>query len=63
MQLPSKSQHNSSHILKGQFSNLYGNIKKIRISKTIVNNKRIAGDVTIPKLRFYPRISGLKTSW
>jgi hypothetical protein len=39
MQSPSKSQHNSSQILKGQFSTSYK--KKIfRKAKTILNNKK-----------------------
>jgi hypothetical protein len=41
MQSPSKSQHNFSKIWKEQFSNSFGTAKKPRVSKTILNNKRM----------------------
>jgi hypothetical protein len=55
VQSTSKSQHNSSKTRKEQFSNSCGKGKKNRIVKTILNNKRTAGRITIADLKLYYR--------
>jgi len=63
MQFPSKFQHNTLQALREQYSISYRKIKKKAIAKTILNDKRNSGEITIPDLKLYYRAIVIKNSW
>ena len=55
-----KIQHNSSHILKGQYVSHENNERK-QGGQKVLNNERTARDITIKKIKLYYRAVVIKT--
>ena len=60
--IPIKIPTNSSELERAIFK-LIGNYKNPRIAKTILNDKRTSGGITIPDLKLYYRSIVIKTIW
>ena len=58
MQSPSKFQINFSPSLQIHLEN-----KKPRIAKTLLNDKRTSGEITMPDLKLYYRAIVINTAW
>jgi hypothetical protein len=59
MQSPSKCQIDSSELERTICKFIWNN-KKTRRAKTVLNNKRTSGGITIPDLKLYYRAVGEK---
>jgi hypothetical protein len=62
MQSPSKFRLNSSELEREIYNFIWNNIKPRR-AKTLLNNKRTSGGITIPDLKLYYRAIVMKTVW
>jgi hypothetical protein len=60
MQSPPKFQLNSSSSLERGIWKFIWNNKKSRIRKTVLNNERTSGAITIPDLKLYYRAIVIK---
>lgn len=64
METPSKFQHSSSQILRGKFSASYENTHTHNMkAKTIFNNKRTVGGITITNFKLHSRDIVIKTAF
>jgi hypothetical protein len=63
MQSSSKIPNQFFIALERKICKFIWNGKKPRIAKTILNNKRTSGGITIPDLKVYFRAIMVKTAW
>ena len=61
--IPIKIHLNSSQLEKAICKFIWNNKKKPRIAKTLLNNKRTSGGITMPDLKLYYRAIVIKTAW
>ena len=61
------SQHQNSNSISSELERaickFFWNNKKSRIPKTILNNRRTSGGITMPDLKLYCRAIVIKTAW
>jgi hypothetical protein len=62
MKSPSKFQLNFSEVERAICKFIWNN-KKPRIAKTVINDKRTTGGITMPDLKLYYSTIVIKTAW
>jgi hypothetical protein len=63
MQFPPQNSTSIIHKVRRAISKYILTNKKPRIAKTILNNKRTSGEITMPDLKRYYRAIVIKTTW